>query len=60
MRADRKLFSAFFHGCLRRGIYLAPSPFETAFLCLAHGEDDIDESVGVMEESLREALSSGG
>jgi len=31
-RSDLKRFAKFFHGCLRRGIYFAPSQFETGFI----------------------------
>ncbi len=56
MRTDKALFARFFHACLRAGVYLAPSPYETAFVSLAHGEGDIDETVGVIAGALREAL----
>ena len=35
-QCDRELFTSFFHGMLKRGIYMPPSPFEAAFLSLAH------------------------
>jgi glutamate-1-semialdehyde 2,1-aminomutase len=40
-RADRARYGAFFHKMLDRGVYLAPSQFEAAFLSLAHGPDDV-------------------
>ncbi|MDP6207923.1 MAG: glutamate-1-semialdehyde 2,1-aminomutase, partial [Roseibacillus sp.] len=33
---DFEAFRKFFWSCLERGIYLAPSPYETGFLSLAH------------------------
>jgi glutamate-1-semialdehyde 2,1-aminomutase len=36
-RSDLKMFSKFFHGCLKRGVYFAPSQFETGFISSAHG-----------------------
>ncbi|MEI6149852.1 MAG: glutamate-1-semialdehyde 2,1-aminomutase, partial [bacterium] len=39
---DTKAYAAFFHGMLRRGVYLPPSQFETAFLSVAHDEGTID------------------
>jgi len=42
----------FFWGCLEKGIYLAPSPYETGFLSLAHTEADLDETLGVFDEVL--------
>ncbi len=38
--ADGNMYAKFFHGMLRRGIYLPPSPFETAFLSIAHKEEE--------------------
>lgn len=50
--ADRERFGVFFHGMLRKGIYLAPSPFEALFLSLAHTEDDVDRTVGLARATL--------
>lgn len=50
MKCDKPRFVKYFHDMLEHGIYLAPSPFETAFVSLAHSEDDIDRTI--------EALSS--
>ena len=41
-RADTKRFGEFFHWMLQRGVYLAPSQFEAAFMSAAHTEADID------------------
>jgi glutamate-1-semialdehyde 2,1-aminomutase len=43
--SDRECFARFFHGMLGRGIYWPPSPFETAFLSLAHETADIDQAI---------------
>jgi glutamate-1-semialdehyde 2,1-aminomutase len=40
--ADTARYARFFHGMLERGVALAPSQFEAAFVSLAHSEDDID------------------
>ncbi len=40
-RCDTARFGEFFHFMLERGIYMAPSQFEAAFLSAAHTEDDI-------------------
>ena len=44
-KCDRKQFSRFFHGMLRRGIYLPPAPFEAMFISLAHSKADLDDTV---------------
>jgi glutamate-1-semialdehyde 2,1-aminomutase len=52
-RADREKFRRFFFGMLERGFYLPPSPFEAAFVSLAHSLDDIDAFVIAADETLR-------
>ncbi len=43
--SDTKRYARFFQGMLERGIYLAPSQFEAAFISLAHTEEDIARTV---------------
>lgn len=52
-RSDRAAFARFFHACMEEGIYLAPSQFETGFLSLAHGEEEIRRTGEVMARALR-------
>ncbi|HUF63391.1 MAG TPA: glutamate-1-semialdehyde 2,1-aminomutase [Verrucomicrobiales bacterium] len=52
---DSGMFRRFFHACLARGVYFAPSPYETGFLSLAHTESDVEQTLGVVREALREA-----
>jgi glutamate-1-semialdehyde 2,1-aminomutase len=40
-RSDVEQFKRFFHHMLERGVYLAPSQFEAAFVSAAHSDDDI-------------------
>jgi glutamate-1-semialdehyde 2,1-aminomutase len=54
-RCDTKRFATFFHACLERGVYFAPSQFEAGFLSLAHTEADMAETARVTEEALRVA-----
>jgi glutamate-1-semialdehyde 2,1-aminomutase len=54
-RSDQRAFSQYFHGCLERGVYFAPSQFETAFLSLAHTDADIAQTARVIAEALRVA-----
>ena len=53
MKQDLELFKKFFWGCLDKGIYIAPSPYETGFLSLAHTEADLDDTLTVFDEVLR-------
>jgi len=52
--SDTERYAKFFHGMLRRGIYLAPSQFEAAFLSLAHGESEIDATIEAARAVFRE------
>jgi glutamate-1-semialdehyde 2,1-aminomutase len=51
-RSDLKRFAKFFHECLKRGIYFAPSQFETGFISCAHSAEDIEQTARVVAESL--------
>jgi glutamate-1-semialdehyde 2,1-aminomutase len=48
--SDTARYARFFREMLSRGVYLAPSQFEAAFVSLAHSEEDL--------ETTREAISS--
>jgi len=39
-------YAAFFHAALERGIYLPPSPYEVAFLSLAHDSALLSDAIG--------------
>ena len=52
--ADTKAFANFFHALLTRGIYLAPSQFETGFISTAHTPEDISATARAVSEALRE------
>jgi glutamate-1-semialdehyde 2,1-aminomutase len=51
-RSDTKAYAAFFHGMLDRGVYLAPSAFEAAFVSLAHSAQDVGDTVQAAQEVL--------
>ena len=46
--ADLGAFRAFHRECLVRGVFLAPSPFETGFVSTSHTSDVIDDTLEVM------------
>ena len=50
--SDRERYAAFFHLMLERGVYLAPSPFEAAFISTAHTPEDIDATLEAAEAAL--------
>jgi glutamate-1-semialdehyde 2,1-aminomutase len=51
--SDLDQFARFFHALLTRGIYIAPSQFETGFLSAAHTEDDIAQTAQAIRKALR-------
>jgi glutamate-1-semialdehyde 2,1-aminomutase len=51
-RSDLKVFAKFFHACLKRGVYFAPSQFETGFISIAHTQEDIERTCAVMRDVL--------
>jgi len=48
------LYASFFRAMLSRGVALAPSPYETAFMSLAHSGDDIDRTIEAAADAARE------
>ncbi|MBI1788611.1 MAG: glutamate-1-semialdehyde 2,1-aminomutase [Acidobacteria bacterium] len=52
--SDTAAFARFFRAMLERGVYLAPSQFEAAFLSAAHTDTDILATVAAARESFAE------
>jgi glutamate-1-semialdehyde 2,1-aminomutase len=50
--SDLTKFATFFKGCLERGVYFAPSQFESGFLSVAHHATDLETTARVMREAL--------
>jgi glutamate-1-semialdehyde 2,1-aminomutase len=53
-RSDTALFSAFFHGLLKRGILIPPSQFEAWFVSTAHTEEHFSLTLEAIRETLKE------
>jgi glutamate-1-semialdehyde 2,1-aminomutase len=53
-RCDDARFARFFHGLLRRGIYLPPSQSDAAVVSLAHTEHDIEQAIDAASQVLTE------
>jgi len=54
--AQGDTFKKFFHGMLQKGIYIAPSAYETWFVCDALSYDDLDKTIlaaGDISKSLK-------
>jgi glutamate-1-semialdehyde 2,1-aminomutase len=52
-RSDTKRYARFFSEMLDRGIFLAPSQFEAAFVSTSHTSEDIDWTIAAAVESLK-------
>jgi glutamate-1-semialdehyde 2,1-aminomutase len=49
--SDTRRFGRFHRAMLERGVYLAPSQFEAAFLSIAHGDAEIDQTIAAATEA---------
>ena len=58
MQADTALYGKFFHAMLDRGVYLAPSQFETAFVSTAHTTREIERTIAAADDALTEVLAA--
>ena len=50
--SDTARYARFFHAMLERGVYLAPSQFEAAFVSLAHSDADLEQAGTAAQEAL--------
>jgi glutamate-1-semialdehyde 2,1-aminomutase len=57
-RADTARYGRFFHGMLERGVFLAPSQFEAAFVSLAHSEDDLATAARACRDAIANATET--
>ena len=48
--ADHERYSSLFHGLVDRGVYFAPSGYETLFPSLAHTDADIDRTLEAISD----------
>jgi glutamate-1-semialdehyde 2,1-aminomutase len=51
--SDVERFKRFFHAALDRGVYLAPSAFEAAFMSSAHDDSVIDATLERLDDAMR-------
>lgn len=58
-RSDTKRYATFFHAMLERGVYLAPSQFEAAFVSTAHGEAEVEETIRAAREAMGDLAAAG-
>ena len=53
-KGDNKSFKKYFHGMLKRGVYLPPSAFESYFLNDAISYKDLDTTLEAFSQTLKE------
>ncbi|MGI8756403.1 MAG: glutamate-1-semialdehyde 2,1-aminomutase [Acidimicrobiales bacterium] len=58
-RTDETAYAALFHATLRRGVALAPGPYEIAFPGLAHDDAVLDRIISAFGEAAVEVVSQG-
>jgi glutamate-1-semialdehyde 2,1-aminomutase len=55
--ANTEQYSRFFRGMITRGVYPPPSQFEAWFLSAAHTAKDVDRTIKVAGEAMKEVRS---
>lgn len=54
--ANANRFKQLFHGVLKRGVYFAPSAFESLFLSKTHHYELLENTIHAIDETLQEIL----
>tara|TARA_R110000868_G_scaffold380784_1_gene646879 strand:- start:53941 stop:55224 length:1284 start_codon:yes stop_codon:yes gene_type:complete len=54
MTCDAERFKKFYHGMLERGVYLAPSMFETGFTSSAHDDETLAQTLQAADDVMKE------
>lgn len=54
LKCNVEAFKQFFHGMLKRGVYLAPSAFEAGFISSVHSDADIEKTIRAAQETFVE------
>jgi len=55
-KSNTKRFARFFHACLKRGLYLAPSQFEANFISFAHTDGVLKQAMKAISGALSKAF----
>jgi glutamate-1-semialdehyde 2,1-aminomutase len=51
-KSDGRAFKRFFSSMLEQGVYLAPSPYEAAFVSLAHTSAQVDTTIRAAQKAM--------
>ena len=57
-RSDTAAFATWFQGLLRRGVYWAPSQYESIFISGAHGEPELQATLQVAREAFTDVAEA--
>jgi len=57
-RSDTERYARWFWGMIRRGVYLAPSQFESSFVSAAHGEAEVARTIEAAREVMAQVASA--
>ena len=55
-KGDNEYFKKYFHGMLKRGVYLPPSAYESYFLNDAISYEDLDFTIAAFKDVIREII----
>ncbi len=58
-RSDTAAFAVWFQGLLKRGVYWAPSQYESIFISAAHGETELKATLQAAREAFTEVRAAG-
>ncbi|MBI5443294.1 MAG: glutamate-1-semialdehyde 2,1-aminomutase [Deltaproteobacteria bacterium] len=58
-KSDGPAFTRWFHGLLKRGVFIAPAPFEAMFVSTAHTDKDLERTLAAHREALKETFAGG-
>jgi glutamate-1-semialdehyde 2,1-aminomutase len=53
--SDTERFMRYWRGLLDRGVFIAPSQFETCFISTAHSSQDLDDTISAFGESIKKS-----
>jgi glutamate-1-semialdehyde 2,1-aminomutase len=53
LNSDTDIFAKYFRMMLEQGVNLAPTQFESGFMSIAHGQDELDRTIEAAREVFR-------
>lgn len=59
-QTDERLYAAFFHAMLDRGVAFAPGAYEVVFCCVPHSKDELERVTDLASAAAREVADRHG